>query len=371
MSETWHLEEYDPPTTEQAIALGDFLRSEHRDGAYPEEKRRIFGWKLATNPYHKGFASATVTDASRRIVSLCTVTPKRYWALGREVAVGEIGDTFTHPDFQRKGLFSALVNASRGRAQQAGLSVVYGLPNDQSRPGYVNKLNFAIKEDVELVRYLVPLQVGLGASSRLHRLPAPVRAALASPLAARASQAVLGGVLSTGAALFARGFSFARVDAPGAEFDELWARARRHLCYAQVRDVGYLRWRYQQNPFPFEIWALREHGALVGFAVMLTIRLGDGGSLDHTLLLDWLYEQPRQDVARVLLHSAVREASRRGAALFSAMMPDHNALPLPFAPLALKVKHSLPIIIHQNDDGRRWLESRLPLHFTMSDTDSF
>ena len=42
MSETWHLEEYDPPTSGQAIALGDFLQSEYRDGAYPEEKRLIF-----------------------------------------------------------------------------------------------------------------------------------------------------------------------------------------------------------------------------------------------------------------------------------------------------------------------------------------
>jgi hypothetical protein len=326
---------------------------------------------LSLNPYHGGFASATVTDESRRIVSLCTVTPKRYWVFDREVAVGEIGDTFTHPDYQRKGLFSALVNASRSRAQQAGLSVIYGLPNDQSRPGYVGKLNFAIKEDVELVRYLVPLQVGLGASSRLRRLPGALRAALASPLAAGASRAVLGGVMSAGAALFARGFSCERVENPGEEFDDLWRRARRHLCFAQVRDAGYLRWRYQQNPFSFDLWAIREHGVLVGFAVTLTIRLGDGGELDHTLLLDWLYEQPRRDVARVLLHSVVREASRRGAALFSAMMPDREALPLPFAPLALKVKHSLPIIIHKNEDGLRWLESRLPLHFTMSDTDSF
>jgi hypothetical protein len=54
-------------------------------------------------------------------------------------------------------MFSEVTNATRMRAQHAGFNIVYGLPNKQSCPGYLKKLNFAINKNVTLLHWKIPL----------------------------------------------------------------------------------------------------------------------------------------------------------------------------------------------------------------------
>ena len=79
-------------------------------------------------------------------VSTGYLSGKRLSFGNRNVAAFEIGESATAAAHQRRGLFSKVVTACTERAFEMGASVVYGTPNDQSRPGY-GKLGFDIVTD--------------------------------------------------------------------------------------------------------------------------------------------------------------------------------------------------------------------------------
>ena len=176
----WRLEAFDPPDEAQAREIARFMRSQHSPPeSYPREKDRLIDWKLRRNVRHPGFASAMVTTSDERVVSLCTITPKRLWAFGAERPWAEIGDTFTDPAYHRRGMFSAVVNATRERAERGGFPLIFGLPNDQSAPGYTGKLNFPIKADTGHVNCSLPVS----ARALVTRLPASRSSAPWYPIA--------------------------------------------------------------------------------------------------------------------------------------------------------------------------------------------
>ena len=113
---SWRFASADPPDEDTCRELAAFvLRVQDEPEWYPKEKDRILSWKLRENECHAGFASMMVTpDGSP--VSLCTVTPKRFWVRGEEQRWAEVGDTFTDTAYQRLGMFSAVTDATRARA---------------------------------------------------------------------------------------------------------------------------------------------------------------------------------------------------------------------------------------------------------------
>ncbi|MCU0685790.1 MAG: GNAT family N-acetyltransferase [Polyangiaceae bacterium] len=370
---SWRLATFDPPEDDEARTLADFMRGQRPPGThYPEEKREIFRWKLAKNPAHHGFASAMIAGPEERVVSLCTVTPKRLWARGREVPWAEIGDTFTDERFLRKGMFSALVNASRERAQRAGFALVYGLPNAQSRPGYVDKLGFAIKDDLPLRTYALPLGTRALASRPFAATRPRLKALLSNPFAAFASRLATGALLAP----FARrrpAVLVAPEPAVGPDFDDLWRAARDALPYAQVRDVRHLAWRFEQNPFPFVLLGARARGRLVGYLALVTVHASSTTGVRQTFVVDWLvHPEDAPTYARALLAGALRHAVGVGADLVTSLSSTVSPQPLPFTAFGfLSRPTGLPVIVHENDEGRALLADRAPFHFTLADTDTF
>jgi GNAT superfamily N-acetyltransferase len=366
---TWSLVAEDPPTVDGCRALTTFMLDESEDRkSIPPEKALIAAWKLRENPYGSGFASLMMTEESRRrIVSTCTVTPKRLWMGGREQKWAEIGDTFTNPSFQRKGMFAALVNASRSRGQAAGFEIIYGLPNENSRPGYVNKLNFAVDEHVAFVNHVVVV-TPRGAARQAARVHPWAETLLRHPSVGSVKYAVRGLLR----AVRSRHFEIEAVSTCGPEFDDLWERARAELAVAQVRDARHLTWRYLDNPFPYRLLAARRGGQLVGYvAVLVTPPHADG--LRRGYLMDWLFvASEAASVGRALLVAGLREAAKGGADLVFGESTANSPLPLPWPKVGVvRRPGSKPIIIHRNEAGQALLDDATPWHFTLGDSDAF
>ncbi|MBT9160328.1 MAG: hypothetical protein DDT26_01605 [Dehalococcoidia bacterium] len=53
-------------------------------------------------------------------------------------------NTATHPDFQGKGIFTKLADATYCAGAERGFSAVYGVANANSTPGFVRKLGFSL-----------------------------------------------------------------------------------------------------------------------------------------------------------------------------------------------------------------------------------
>lgn len=60
----------------------------------------------------------------------------------KDLLIAQSGDTMTSPDHQKKGLFIRLANETYSLAEELGLHFVFGFPNENSYPGFKNKLDW-------------------------------------------------------------------------------------------------------------------------------------------------------------------------------------------------------------------------------------
>jgi len=92
-------------------------------------------WKHEDNPF--GESPYLVAEAEGSIVGV-RVFMRWKWLCGGDAfnAVRAV-DTATHPDWQRRGIFSRLTLELAERCEKDGVSFVFNTPNDRSRPGYL------------------------------------------------------------------------------------------------------------------------------------------------------------------------------------------------------------------------------------------
>ena len=60
----------------------------------------------------------------------------------RKYLVAQSGDTMTAPEHRKKGLFTKLAKLTYAIAEKEGVKAVFGFPNENSYPGFKNKLNW-------------------------------------------------------------------------------------------------------------------------------------------------------------------------------------------------------------------------------------
>ena len=78
--EKWYLAKLNPPDNAQCKKFAEFMRSQQDNPQiYPLEKDSIPEWKLRKNRIRKGFLSLMITCKEKKIVSSCSITPKKIW----------------------------------------------------------------------------------------------------------------------------------------------------------------------------------------------------------------------------------------------------------------------------------------------------
>jgi GNAT superfamily N-acetyltransferase len=107
------------------------------DDAY----ERFFVWKHRQSPFGPSPAWVAVDPAAGdRVVGFRTFMRwefARDGAPGRAVRAVRAVDTATHPDYQGRGVFTALTRAALDDLRGDGVAFVFNTPNDKSRPGYL------------------------------------------------------------------------------------------------------------------------------------------------------------------------------------------------------------------------------------------
>lgn len=81
------------------------------------------------------------------------VFPCRFLIHGKDVLCAQSGDTMTAPAHQGRGLFTRLAKMTYDLAQQQGVRFVFGFPNDNSYPGFKNKLNWKFYGNMKLFSF--------------------------------------------------------------------------------------------------------------------------------------------------------------------------------------------------------------------------
>ena len=89
-------------------------------------------------------------DLNRKAVAFYGSVPHLLTYEGKDLLVAQSSDAMTHPDHLRKGLFLLLAKYNFDYCKENGVKIIYGFPNENSTPGFKNKLNWEFKEDLHV-----------------------------------------------------------------------------------------------------------------------------------------------------------------------------------------------------------------------------
>lgn len=358
LKKKWRLEIRDDLDMPTAGRIGAFIESftdsttdrRGRDGAY-------YYWKLIADPAKKGFV--TLAMAGDRIVGTTTLTAKQIRLSGTTFLGGEIGDTYTAPDFQRQGIFSALVNATRERAVAAGFRLIYGTPNAQSLVAYEKNCEFRKVLDLGLNLYVLPIRP-LAIGSTITKGVVSSICDIAKPLDG----------LSAGFASFLCG-SKQLTRAYDWELDRDWLNSYEEsqssrFRFSVLHDDAAMRHRFVANP---------ENQRYV--AVRLSPNYGNGLAIMKRVIQNRLrtifvahLDGDSTPACKSLWRSVIRAAAKDGAAMVAIWAISDSPLVRAFGAMRPKNAGERPVIIYDHDLGAEVLRNKGVWRFGIMDSDN-
>ena len=327
--------------------------SRNREASY-------YRWKILDNPLQEGLLN--VADDDGFVASMTTVTPKRLFINGKLQDGAEIGDTYTHIDYHRRGLFTALVNMTREKSLEKALDFIYGTPNENSLPGYEKNCNFLqipSARVLSLVRpiNMIPILLAMGIHPFLTKM--------------------LGPILTLGFKLFytiplsppGKGkIEISEVSEFPGDIYSLFKKVSKNYDWILDRNSEYLKWRYLKNPESYSIWVAKIKSETVGY---LVIKVGNWQNLKVAYLADFLTDESSPETFISLFLHSISRLAQDGIDMLSAGTQKNS-----FYHNILKrygfLKHQkVPIICYKNTLGEQIIDKEhARWHFTMADSDN-
>ena len=356
MTEGWSLRRF---THSDIPKVAEFRQSFPLSPLVKVEQPEYHEWKCRRNPAEPGYI--WLVEDGGRIVATASMTPKKMKILGKEALAAETGDTFTLPEYQGKGIFTSLVKNTTAEAVGKGIGFIYGLPNKNSLPGYLSKLDYRQVTSPQLYYLGRPLNIKkiLG-----QRIGSRSIASVLSPLLEVVSWVVFKlCVIRSGKSTvsISQGSTFPE------DIEELWPRVSTSYDVMLVRDNKYLEWRYVAAPNRYLILIARnKEGEISGYMVA---RISDVEDRRVGFIVDFLCLEDSPKVFRRLFFTLLE--------VFRANKVDHistwamkgsfyykNLVKLGFLPWT-----KIPLICYKSELGHQILDKAYKWHFTQGDSD--
>ncbi len=242
-----------------------------------------------------------------------SVTPKRFFLMGAEQSVGEIGDIYTDPRYQRQGMFALLANTSTREALEAGMSLIYGLPNQEAQPGWEKRAGYRTLSRIGIRSLMLPLNV--------------------RPLIQRKSHWLLGlwagtvymsffqHIFLTRRAMTKSEPDIERIeDLPG-NWDISGMKPVRDSISLSLGDRRALKWRFFESPDKYRFYVARRIGKITGYLVTRSIYDSETATL---YLADFLFLPGCESDLTALILVVLGEALKGNATKINAWCPRGN-----------------------------------------------
>jgi GNAT superfamily N-acetyltransferase len=330
--------------------------------------KEYYEWKILKNPYKRG--RICLEYRGDTVAGSASITPKSVSVCGKTVVAAEIGDTFTHREFRRQGIFAAAVRACTDFAISEGIEVIYGTPNSQSLPGYKNKLSYPICRFagvnsmmkyrwslLTLIKSMVKLILGRGPDSFLRYASVTLKHAISSITPRRKHNAGRTG----------EPFEIGHVHKFTDEIDGFWGDQR--YVFFTIRDRTYLNWRYADNPDGYRIVAAKNGNRYLGYVVTKLSWDGKTG-----VICDFITLNDRPDVFHQLIARAEKELYRAGAQCIQCWCVENSPYYRGFLNQGYfeqGPEYRQPVIVFSETDyGKALLNTDGRWHFVWADSDN-
>lgn len=345
----------------------DLVRiSEFRKGYFPYNSAirsyepEYYGWKCYRDPILPG--EMWLAEDGDTITGIRNFTPKKMKVSGTTVIGAEMGDSFTHPDYQGQGINYKLLLLARESILNKGVSLIYGVPGHiTALSGFMKKANHGVVP-VKLSERVKPLKMKQLFEKRLH-IPPPLAVCL-SPIINIISNAATG-IGAIGSAQ--DGISISRVSSFPDDIDAFWEQASKPYDIMLVRSKDYLAWRYIQNPDTYSIrLAKNKAGATVGY-IVTKVGYDD---VPTGFIVDFLTIEDNQVIFKKLLLAALEELQKEKVNIISAWAIEGGFYDKILSRFGFLPYRKSMISCYQNELGNQILNHKYRWHFTMGDSDN-
>lgn len=266
-------------------------------GRRPDPRNADFyHWKHRDNAF--GPSPTWVAVDGTRVVGLRTMMRWEFHTPSGPARAVRAVDTATHPDYQGRGIFSALTMRAVDELRAEGVDFVFNTPNDKSRPGY---LKMGWQQVGRLPTGLMP--------GSLRTLPRIAAARVPAELWSTPTEVGL-----------APSEAFADDDAVG----RLLEAKTPPDSISTRRTPSYLRWRYGFEPLAYRALPAADSAS----GGMLIFRLRRRGAATELVVADLLLPRPTAAAARRLVRAALK-ATGADYALGLRTTDATGLLPLP------------------------------------------
>ena len=274
----------------------------------------------------------------------------------------ELGDSMTHPDYRRQGMWGTITRQVIDDALERGFMPVNGFPNTFSYPGYIKKQS--------MVHYLNLTRLALV----LRPIPLVMKSVL--PLALSETFSRLSDNIREAWIRIACGIDPSiRVNRDckvSAWADQLWEHEMGRMEAGVVKDAEYLRWRFEKNPDDYRIYlASDQHGEPLGFLITKIRENEHKGTFGF--IADMLVPGRNRKVLHRLLFEAEKDFKKADVALVDVWttpisfylysLISYGFLPVTRLPFIIPASQA-ELLRHKGwGSSRRWL-------LTMGDSDN-
>jgi len=267
-------------------------------------------WKFYGMPTALDVVPLWYADANDRLVGQLGGTCIRF-KLGRDVHPAlQLGEAFTHPDFRRQGVLTALNEASSAHWREAGFSFGYGIPNDKWG---TRSQAFGYQKLLPLTWYFCRMRPAARLRGRIPLGEAGL-SLLDWPARRRWRQFMHAG----------HGVDVEPVTSAGPEFDAIWERVGGQYEALLVRDRAWVQYRIFDAPgFGYTVLTARAGNEARGY---IAYRMRPGAHPATADLVDCFTAPDDIGARAALLGAMLEDVYARGAAVVRAQLVPGGAL---------------------------------------------
>lgn len=272
---------------------------------------QYWNWMFKNNP--AGNPIIVLAEVAKKLVGHYALVPMRMLIKGKERTGTLAMNMVIHPDYQGRGIFSALVDKAAYKARTQDMPVTFVFPNVNSRPVLVEKLGWLVPCSMTtLFRPLKAVKI-LRRQIRnrnLKNILLGVGLLVVSRVFCRSKKVVSGKVSIEQCSSFYKRFN---------DFAETASQAYGIIT---IRDGKYLTWRYMDNPIDtYTIYTAEEGDKVLGYIVL---KLLEDETSPTGIIMDMLILPDRKEIASLLIQKAIGYFREQEADVVLCYIPKSN-----------------------------------------------
>ena len=320
-------------------------------------------WKFIENPIKCG--QLWIAESENKIVGLKSVTSKMVMAFGNLIVAGEIGDSFTIPEFRGCGIFTILSKKTREKAIEHGVKFVYNTPNNNSRPLYEKKLDHSEISSLSVQNLTRPMDYNLTLQEKYGKsLLIQIAAILL-----RITSDILYKFFSNDG--YNDKIFVAKVSSFPKDITNLWVKESANYDMAIVRNFEYLEWRFVNSIDKYIIMVARNEmheiqGYIVGKINKSEVYLKSGVGV----IVDFLVNQKNPKIFEILLTKMLEEFTNEKVYKVSTWSINKSLYYNSLIKFGFISHSKTPVLCFNNELGSKVINGDFKWHFTIGDSDN-